>query len=111
MAVFLSVHCLLSYACLYLLVHVRIGEAEHQPVGPALVCQSELCHHCLVVIGVVEALYAVELLCVDALRAEVEHRSINSVAVVGVVLKGVYLIGKAVLERLSEVYVRLMCIE
>ena len=109
--VLLAEHSLLPYAGLYVLIHVRPGESEQQAVGPRLVHEAHLGHYSLVMVGVVKAFYAVKLLGIKAVRGEVEHRGVNVVIVVGVILEGVYLVGKAATEGLTEVDVRLVRIE
>ena len=109
--VLLSVDSLLPNAGLHVLVHVRIGEAQHHAVGPGPARESHFGHHRLVMIRVVEAAHAVERLRVEAVCGEVEHGRVNVEVVVRIVLEGVYLVHEAVSERLAEVYVRLVGVE
>ena len=53
-AVFLAEDGVLPHAGLYLFVHLRVGEAQHEAVGPGFVGHTHLGHDGLVVVGVVE---------------------------------------------------------
>ena len=113
-AVFLAEDGVLPHPSLYLLVHVRVGDAQHQAVGPGLPGKSRLGHDSLVVVGVVEPLHP-EYLVGDDRRAVVvpllHMVGIDLVVVVRVVLEGVDFVGKSVFEALPEVHVRLVGVE
>ena len=110
-AVLLAVHRLLPHACLNILVHVAVGQSQHQAVGPGLVHQSGLGHDGFVVVGVVEAAHVLQPFVVEGARLEVFYRSVYVIVVVRIVLECVHFIGKAVLERLPEVHVRPVRVE
>lgn len=99
---------LLPNTGLDVLVHVRPNEAQHQAVGPRLVHKARLSDDGLVMIRVIEALHAYQLLLVEAARLEVQYGSVDVIIIVRVVLESVHLIGKTVFERLSEMDVRLV---
>ena len=53
LAVFLSVHDVLPYAGLYILVHIGVSETEHQTVRPLLVDNAYLADNCFIVVSIV----------------------------------------------------------
>ena len=108
----------LPNAGLYVLVHVREGHAEHQPVGPRLVHDAELGHDRFVVVGIVETFYPDFFRVVDigrnrAVFVESEDFGVHVhlVVVVGIVLESVDFVGEAVFEGLAEVEMRLVGVE
>ena len=115
LAVFLAEYDVLVDSGLYLLVEVRVVEAEHQPVRPGLSGHSEFSDYGLVVEPVVEAADVVDLAAVGVLRyavvTELSDVVVYPVVVVRVVLKGVYLVGESVPEGVAEIDVRLVCVE
>lgn len=60
-AVFLPEYGFLSHTRLYLLVHVGVGESEHQTVGPVFIFYSDFGYDGFVVIGVVKPFYPFRL--------------------------------------------------
>ena len=115
LAVFLPEDDVLVDACLYLLVIIGPGEAQHQAVGPGLACHAQLANHRLVVEAVVESLDVVNLAGVgvlgDAVVAELGDVVVDVIVVVRQVLEGVNLIREAVLQCLAEAGVRLVGVE
>ena len=104
-AVLFSEDCLLAYTGLYVLVHVRIGETEHQPVCPTFVHNTRFGHNGFVVVSIIETLHAHLLTFVETARLKILYRHIYMIIVVRVVLKGIDFIAETVLESLSEVNV------
>ncbi len=104
-AVLFSEDCLLAYAGLYVLVHVRIGETKHQPVCPTFVYNTRFSHNGFVMVSIIETPHTHLFTFVETARLKVLYRCIYMIIVVRVVLKGIDFIAETVLESLSEVYV------
>ena len=110
-AVLLAVYGFLAYPCLYLLIHIRVSEAEHQAVCPFLIHQTQFTDYRLVVISIVETFHTFFVLCIQATGFEILHRGIYIIVVVRIVLESIDLVGKTIVEGLSEIHIRFMCIE
>ena len=111
LAVLLSVHYVLTHPGLYILVHIGIGETEHQTVGPLLVDNAHLADNRLIMVGIVETLYAYFLVTVYPARFKVFHRSVDVIVIVRIILERIDFVRKTVLKGLPEVYVGFMRIE
>ena len=113
-AVFLPEYGFLSHTRLYLLVHVGVGESEHQTVGPVFIFYSDFGYDGFVVIGVVKPFYPFRLFGIEIGRPVffvTFYRGIDVIVVVRVVLECVYFIRETVFERLTEIDIRLMCVK
>ena len=110
-AVLLAEDGFLAHTGLYVLVHLRPDEAQHQAVGPGLVHEARLGNDGLVVIRIVEAADAHQLFVAEAARFEVQYGGIDTIVVVRIVLESVQLVGEAVAESLPEADVGLVRIE
>ena len=105
---------LLHHAGLNLFIHVRIVEAEDQPIRPCPIHHADLSDHRLVVIGIVETLHMLLHGGVEHRRAigvELLHRGIHPIAVIRIVLESIDLEKQAVRSRIGEVGIRFMRIE
>lgn len=88
----LPVYNLLADSGLDVLVHAGIREANQQPVGPRLADKPYFADNRLVMIRVVEAPDMLQPSAVDCSGREILDRRPDSVIVVGIVLKSVYLV-------------------
>ena len=118
LAMFIPIDRLLADTRLDVLIHVRIGEAQHQAVCPRLIDESHLAHDGLVMIRIVETLYTLLVLRIYpsrdravGLEFKMFDIGIYPIIVIRIVLEGIHFIRQSVLERLPEVYIRLMRIE
>lgn len=114
MAVLLAEHDFLAYARLDFLVHAGVGQAHHQAVGIGLAGNADFADEGFVVVGVVKAAHALNLVLVHLRKTVVEklrHVGIYIIIVVRIVLKGIQLIGQAVFQRLSGIDIRLVGVE
>ena len=117
-AVLFAIDGHLAYTGLHVLIHVRVGETQHQAVGPCLVDEAYFTDDRLVVVGVVEAFHAYFVPRVDigrnravGIEGEYFRVDIHLVVIVRIVLEGIDFVGEAALERLPEVDIRLVGVE
>ena len=118
LAMLVPIDRLLADTRLDVLIHVRIGEAQHQAIGPRLIDKPHLAHDGLVMIRIVETLYTLLVLRIYpsrdravGLEFKMFDIGIYPIIVIRIVLEGIHFIRQSVLERLPEVYIRLMRIE
>ena len=108
---FSSIDNFLTHPGLYLLIHLRISQTEHQSVGPFLSYDSQLRDDSLIMISIVETLYMFFLCLIDETRLEILHRSIDHIIIIGIILKSVDFPFDTILESLTCVYRRAMSVE
>ena len=99
----LPIYNLLTYACLYIFVHIGVGKTKHQPICPFLVYYSEFTNNGFIMIGIVETLHTHLLISVNSAGFEIFYRRIHIVVVIRIVLESIDFISKSVIESLSEV--------
>ena len=85
-AVFLAVNRFLAHARLYLPILLRITQSEHQAVCPGAPNPPYFCSYCLIVVGVVEALHALQVGAVNASRFKILNGHIHLIIVVRIIL-------------------------
>lgn len=114
LTVFLSEDDFLDDPVLYLLVHMRVGEAKYQAVGPFPVHQPRFGDHGFIVVGVVEPSDALDQRGVEAgasVLEEVFDGGVHIVAIVRIVLECVDLEHYAPTRGLAEVDLRFVRVE
>ena len=109
--VFLAVNDVLTHSGLYVLIHIGVGETQHQTVRPFLVDHPHFANDRFIMVRIIETFDAHLFIAVYPARLKVFYRSFNVIIIVRIVLKSIDLIGEAVLEGLSEVHVGFMRIE
>ena len=99
----LTVYDFLTDTGLYILIHVRIGETQQQTIRPFLIYKTNLSDNGLVMVRIVEALYAHLLIPVNSAGFEIFYRCLYMIVVIRIILESIDFISKTILEGLSEV--------
>ena len=111
----LSEYDILIYPCLDFFIEVRIVETEYQTVCPGFIHDSYFTDNSFVMKCIVKTFYMVYFIFICTLGNTVFTKLgnviVDIIIIVRIILESIDFIHQSILECLTEVYIRFMCIE